>query len=31
MNFHNYVSTFLDTNEVKILDRSLGYVNEFIN
>ena len=28
MNFHNYVSTFLDTNEVKILDRSLGYVNE---
>lgn len=28
MNFHNYVSTFLNTNEVKILDRSLGYVNE---
>lgn len=28
MNFHNYVSTFLSTNEVKILDRSLGYVNE---
>ena len=28
MNFHNYVSTFLSTNEVKVLDRSLGYVNE---
>lgn len=28
MNFHNYISTFLSTNEVKILDRSLGYVNE---
>lgn len=28
MNFHNYVSTFLNTNEVKILERSLGYINE---
>jgi len=28
MNFHNYVSTFLSTNEVKVLDSSLGYVNE---
>ena len=28
MNFHNYVSTFLIHYEVKILDRSLGYVNE---
>ena len=27
-NFHNYLGTFLKTKEIKVLERSLGYINE---
>ena len=26
--FHNYISLFLDKNEINVLERSLGYINE---
>jgi len=26
--FHNYLGTFLNTKEIKVLERSLGYINE---
>ena len=26
--FHNYLGTFMPTKEIKVLERSLGYINE---